>query len=192
MIDFDFSTESKPQKGCLLISEPFLADKSFSRSVIYLCDHDENGSWGFVLNNPLNNVFSDFFPDEGLAELPLYSGGPVDPMMLFYVNRLEDPIDQSTEIVEGLAIGGDFEQLKLRLKASPELVKDIRLFLGYSGWSPGQLQNEVDEKTWIVMNPTSDEIIFTPSDHELWKELLSKLGGKFKVMSGFPLDPNMN
>lgn len=192
MIDFDFSSENMPKKGCLLISEPFLADKSFSRSVIYLCDHDENGSWGFVLNNPLKNVLSDLFPKEGLSDASLYSGGPVDPLVLFYVHRLGNTLDQSTEIEKGLFIGGDFEQLKELLKNKPHSSSDIRLFLGYSGWSPGQLQSEVDEKTWVVVYPANDGLIFTPSDHKLWVELMTELGGKFKVMSGFPLDPNMN
>ncbi len=192
VIDFDFSNNNQPEAGSLLISEPFLADQYFTRSVIYLCEHNDNGSFGFVLNKYIDYEVEDLLPNELSSEMKISIGGPVDGKNLFFVHSLGDQLENAIAVDKDIFIGGDFEKLKGLLKDDPNLLKQIRFFIGYSGWSPGQLQDELEEKSWIVLNGIPSSTILSTNDENLWKTIMSKLGGKFKVMSEFPVDPNLN
>ena len=180
-----------PQKGKILISEPFLNNPEFRRSIILLSEHNENGSIGFILNKPtklkLNQVIDDF-PD---FEAPIYLGGPVQINTLHFIHRAGEIVDGSTEISDGLYWGGNFEYLKLLIEAKQVEPNDFRFFIGYSGWDEGQLEDELKLNSWIV-TATSIENIFSEEPDKLWREILKHMGKKFAILASFPENPSVN
>ncbi len=182
---------TKPEKGMFLISEPFMEDNFFKRSVVYLCEHNEDGAFGFVINNILSVSLSELLSDIENTEFSVGFGGPVNSSNLYYIHSLGDTIDGSICIHDNLFTGGDFEKLQTLINTGIVTNHDVRFFLGYSGWTPGQLEREIDENAWIVL-PSDKKDIITSTDKELWKELLSEMGGKYKVISNFPEDPSLN
>lgn len=192
MIDFNFENNDLPEAGSILVSEPFLADDFFSRSVIFLCDHHEEGSFGFVLNKFVDSRISEFineFPD---VSSKVSLGGPVDTSNLFYLHDLGESIPNSIPTSKGLYIGGDFKALTHLLKEHPDKAEQVRFFIGYSGWDKGQLSKELDQKSWIVLNNIEKDKILNTEDGDIWRRTMEELGGKFKVMSRFPLNPSDN
>ncbi len=180
-----------PEKGKFLISEPFLLDPSFKRTVVLLTEHDEEGSVGFVLNRPLDANINDALVDFPDFEAPLYMGGPVQPDTLHYIHRLGDELDNSQEIFEGLYWGGDFEKLKLLIETRHISKNDIRFFIGYSGWDTGQLEDELKWKSWIVAKATMENVFHT-NTNQLWKKVLKEMGRNYEVLSNYPEDPRLN
>lgn len=183
---------TKPQNGSLLISEPFLGDPNFERTVILLCNHsEEEGSFGLVLNRPSNLKLSDVLDiEEVVFDVDLGVGGPVQYNTLHYVHRLPN-LPQSVKLEEGLFWGGDFDLLRTMIKAGLINKEDIKFFLGYSGWTSGQLQEEIDKNVWIVNNNAANKLFNLDSD-TLWRNVLREMGGKFKVLSNYPVDPRLN
>ena len=182
----------KPQSGSLLISEPFLGDPNFERSVVLLCRHDEEeGTFGLVLNRMSNLKLSDvidLYNDSFDVELGI--GGPVQYNTLHYIHRLPH-LPQAVQLGEGLYWGGDFEMLQTMIESGIISNADIRFFLGYSGWTPGQLQKEIDENVWIVNNNAANKLFKLEAD-KLWRSVLRQMGGKYKVLSNYPVDPRLN
>ncbi|MCB9187723.1 MAG: YqgE/AlgH family protein [Flavobacteriales bacterium] len=183
--------EITPSKGKFLISEPFMQDNFFKRSVVFLCEHNAEGSFGFVLNNILTVGIGELLDELEGCEFEVGFGGPVNSTNLYYLHTAGDKINGSFEVIEGIYTGGDFDQIKTLIKTGILKEDEIRFFLGYSGWSAGQLQEELDEDSWIVADFNSKEILKTV-DKSLWKSLLDQLGGKFKMISNFPEDPSLN
>ena len=134
MIDLRPNQNQVPEKGCVLLSEPFLNDPFFKRTVVLLCEHNEDGAFGFVLNNyidvALNEVIEDFPEWRNVISI----GGPVKSGNLFYLHTLGDLIPESAMVVEGLYFGGDFEKVKELLQRGEIKQNQIRFFIGYSGW----------------------------------------------------------
>jgi putative transcriptional regulator len=192
VIDFSFSNSKLPDKGSVLISNPFMDEDYFRRSVILLCGHDEHASFGFVLTNYLDvdlHKLDPTFPD---INTRISIGGPVETQHLYYIHAFNEPIEDSMIIREGLYFGGSFEYIKLLLEKDNSNRHKIRFFLGYSGWNSGQLVRELKEKSWIVAdNLTNEEILSTTNNH-LWHHSLEKQGGHFKLMTKFPLNPGNN
>jgi len=192
VIDFNFENTNEPSIGSILISEPFIEDKYFTRSVILLYDHGEEGSFGFVLNNYIETGLKDMisnFPD---IDVRVSLGGPVDTSNLFFIHSLPEDVPDSQEIARGMYIGGKFTDVVELLTEDPSKVEFFRFFVGYSGWEVDQLNDELEEKSWLVLPPVSNEHILDSNNDDLWKELMDKLGGKFKVMSTFPKNPSHN
>lgn len=192
MIDFNFQNENPPERGSLLISEPFLVDRYFSRSVIYLCDHNQSGSFGFVLNNYVETGLKEMIEDFPDVEVRVSIGGPVDTSNLFFIHSLGDEIENSALISDGLYMGGNFQSVREILEKDQKKIDCFRFFIGYSGWESKQLESELDEKSWVVLNQTPQALILNTQKDDLWTELMSKMGGKFKVMSTFPKNPSDN
>jgi putative transcriptional regulator len=137
-----------PAAGTLLIADPFLKDPNFMRTVVFICEHQPEGSFGFVLNKkyeqPLDQLIMDF---EGFT-IPVYKGGPVQMDTIHFLHQYPEMVPGGQEVLDGIYWGGDFDMVtKLIKKGSIDLNK-IRFFLGYSGWSDGQLNDEMKEKTW--------------------------------------------
>ena len=190
----DFFTADKliaPERGDLLISEPYLPDPNFERTVIYLCEHDENGTIGFVLNRRAQARLSDVV-DEVSFDADVFIGGPVQQDTLHYIHRDVELAASSLMVLNDIFWGGSYELLLQRLNTKSILQKDIRFFLGYSGWAPGQLMDEMKAKSWIVLKGATQEMIFDWNNQELWKECLRTMGGKYRLMSNYPKDPRMN
>lgn len=192
MINFDFSNSNKPQTGSILISEPFMFDDHFSRSVVFLCEHNDKGSFGFVLNKYIETPAEDLIPEFNNNQIKISIGGPVDKSNLYFVHTLGDKLENAIPISGDLFIGGDFEQLKEIINKNPQQINRVRFFIGYSGWSPGQLQEEMDEKSWVVVDNIPSDVILDTSNDTLWKSLMKKLGGKFEAMINFPRNPSDN
>tara|TARA_B100000780_G_C21091483_1_gene439906 strand:+ start:609 stop:1199 length:591 start_codon:yes stop_codon:yes gene_type:complete len=181
----------QPGVGKVLISEPFMSDPNFSRSVVLLTEHNEDGSVGFVLNHQSDYKLSDFLPQFKDIDLPLYIGGPVGTNQLFYFHTLsEEMMPGSYPIVEGLSWGGDFNQLEFYIKNDLLKPDQVRFFAGYSGWAPDQLTDEIKEKAWIVT--LMDKEMAMKNSTDFWKETMETLGNRFKIMSQFPEDPSLN
>lgn len=180
----------KPEKGLLLIAEPFLGDPSFDRSVILLTEHNEEGSVGFVLNRPLDlriEQVMDAFP----AYKPvLYYGGPVQQNNMYYLHNKGELIPDSTEIYPGLFWGGKIAAVKEMLASGLMNETEIKFFLGYSGWGKGQLEDEMSEKSWLVTEPTLDILAANPKT--LWKDSLLNMGGDYQLWANSPSDPILN
>lgn len=180
----DFINGILPSKGSVLLSEPFLQDPHFERSVVLMCEHSDAESFGFVLNHlaavQLKDIM-DIAPDS----IPVYLGGPVANNTLFYLHTIPG-IDSSEEILPNLFYGGDITELLEMIEIDPKILVNIRFFLGYSGWGKGQLAQEIKERSWIsTMNLSLETLFFTPSD-KLWKTCMSFQGEQFKTFSIFP------
>ncbi len=188
---FSSDTWIEPERGDLLISEPYLPDPNFVRTVILICEHDENGTFGFVLNRPSESVFSDAVEEINHFDAPLYVGGPVQQNSLHFIHKRIDQLE-SKEVIPGLYWGGDFDHLLGLIDTHQINMSDYRFFVGYSGWETGQLEEELKSKSWIIYkNPTAD-FIFDTSPDQLWQEVLKNKGGKFKVIANYPQDPRLN
>lgn len=179
------------KKGALLISEPFLNDPNFERTVILICEHNESGTFGFVLNKPTILKLSDIIEEEYRLDSPVYIGGPVEQDTLHYIHILGDKLEGSTSVTNNVYWGGDFDQLKKEIDEGNVKDTDIRFFLGYSGWNPGQLQSEIDDKAWFITDADISDF-FEMDPENLWREILRKMGGEYKVISNYPTDPRLN
>jgi putative transcriptional regulator len=177
-----------PAKGKILISEPFLPDPNFHRSVILLVEHDENGSLGYVLNQPTGLVCQDLFEDFNCRET-VFLGGPVG-RDYFHMLHTYDKLEEAVEIMPGLYRGGDFEAVKFLYNEGLTDKMQFRFFAGYSGWGTGQLEEEILQKSWIVVD--GDPAFVFSSDPNLWKQVLRERGKEFAWLSNAPDDVNLN
>lgn len=182
----------KPKKGKLLIAEPTLTgDVSFNRSVVLLAEHNEEGSVGFILNKPLEYTISDLVTE---IEIPLqvYNGGPVEQDNLYFIHKVPHLIDNSIEISNGIYWGGDFDKIVDLINQKTISEDDIRFFLGYSGWSSLQLDEELSSKSWIIVKNEYESSIIQKSSVAFWKEKMMELGGDYLLWSNAPENPSLN
>jgi len=174
---FEIKNDKKAAKGRILISEPFLIDSYFKRSVVYLTEHNSEGSVGFVLNKPIELDIKDVlqdFPDIGAG---FSLGGPVNTNTIHYIHTLGDIIPNSVHVSGNVFWGGDFNYLKDLLKKKRIKPEEIRFFLGYSGWTENQLDRELEENGWLVAEIDNDSIM-NGIHPDFWKEVLKKMKGK--------------
>ena len=182
----------EPEPGDLLISQPYLPDPNFERTVVLICEHDEKGTVGFVLNRRSNSVFSDVIFDAAHFDAPLYVGGPVQHDTLHFVHKDMLEMESGKSLGERLVWGKDFNRLLTLIDTHQIDEKNYRFFVGYSGWSPGQLLEELNAKSWIVYQNKDENLIFDFSSQDLWKKVLREMGGKYRVISNYPVDPRLN
>ncbi len=188
---FKFNNSHKPAKGSFLISEPFLPDPNFERTVVLLCEHNEEGSFGFVLNKISGVALEDIIEDIKNFEEKVYIGGPVQQDTLHFIHRA-DYLEGGVDIGNGLYWGGNFEQLMVLIDTKQIKPEDFRFFVGYSGWSAGQLVEELEANSWIVAPNATPDLVFDLDNEALWKTLLKLLGGRFSIYSNYPTDPRLN
>ena len=191
MIDLNVYNSQQPEKGKLLITEPFLQNDFFSRAVILLCEHNEEGSFGFVLNNYVEIELTDF---EGLPEFEtrLSMGGPVSVKNLYYIHTLGDKLPDSIQVKDNLYAGGDFEILKEMMAANQIAHNQIRFFLGYSGWVEKQLEGELKLNSWLVTDIHDIDDIMNTDYENIWNDYMQRQGGKYKAFAHFPKDASLN
>ena len=182
----------EPEPGDLLISEPYLPDPNFNRTVVLICEHDENGTIGFVLNRKSKSVFSDVIVEAAHFNVPLYIGGPVQHDTLHFIHKDILEMESGQSLGKRLVWGGDFNRLLTRIDTHQIDKNDYRFFVGYSGWFPGQLMEELKTKSWIVCQNKDEELIFDSSSNDLWKKVLRDMGGKYSLISNYPVDPRLN
>ncbi|MEN9639592.1 MAG: hypothetical protein RLZZ262_1461 [Bacteroidota bacterium] len=190
-MDFLPRPDQTPTKGQVLLSEPFLNDPYFRRTVVFLCEHNQDGSFGFVLNNYIDVELEKIMDNMPAFEGRISIGGPVRNSNLYYLHTLGAEIAESVEIIPGVFMGGNFEHLKDLLIAGKVSKNDVRFFVGYSGWSPEQLEEEIKLKSWFVTS-VSKEIVMNSDNDDLWKSILQTMGSKGKRVANLPEDPNLN
>ncbi|MFV0604649.1 MAG: YqgE/AlgH family protein [Niabella sp.] len=181
----------KPASGTMLIANPHLDDPNFLRSVIFLCEHNQEGSFGFVLNRKSGYTIDELVPELGDFKLQVYEGGPVEHSTLHFLHQYPEEIGDSKEVVKGVYWGGNFENLIALINSRTIDIAKIKFFLGYSGWGEGQLEFEMDEKTWIVAEASAN-FVFANDEKALWKDVLNYLGGEYKLIVNAPVNPRLN
>lgn len=183
----------EPTAGRLIVAPPMLLDPNFRRTVVLLCEHGEEGSFGLILNRPLTlclgEVLDGFLGDAG--RLPLTLGGPVQPNTLHFVHAYGDAFGPAISLTPTLSWGGDFDQLTKHLHDPDADRSQLRLFLGYAGWSPGQLEAELADDDWLI-TPVRPTDVFTGHPETLWRDVLRRMGGEYALLANFPDDPRMN
>ena len=182
----------EPAKGKLLIAEPFLHDPNFARSVVFLCEHGPEGTIGFVLNQLTSLSIGDLVIqlENHPPLLGLYNGGPVQPDTLHIMHRIPDVLG-GVAVAPGIYWGGSYEILQHIIQNEKHDEKDIRLFIGYSGWSAGQLEKEMTDGAWLV-GDANEDIIFESEPENVWKKAISNLGENYSLLANMPLDPQLN
>jgi putative transcriptional regulator len=178
-------------KGQLLLDSGRLQGSFFQRTVVLICQHDAEGAFGLVLNRPTgSNADETVLTDvpENLKSAPVYLGGPVQPGALSYL--LTDSFVPDANVLPNLTLGHSLDTL-LELTREYSPTQQIKLFAGYSGWSPGQLEDEMKREAWLT-HPASLELLFETPPEQLWKTVLSRKGWEYKLLSQMPEDLSAN
>jgi putative transcriptional regulator len=177
-------------RGQLLIAGPTLLDPNFVRAVVLIGEHNEDGALGVVLNRPSETTVGEAVPDlEDLTpgDDPVHVGGPVQPSAVLVLAEYEQP-DASTQLVTGtvgfVAVDDETDRVATRLGRA-------RVFAGYAGWGPGQLEAELERDDWIIADALQDDV-FDCDAPTLWSRVLDRQGGKLRLLARMPLDPTVN
>jgi putative transcriptional regulator len=174
-------------RGSLLVAAPQLLDPNFRRTVVLLAEHGEEGSMGVILNRPSGMTVADAAPDLETyvgAEAPIFAGGPVQAtsgVILAEVTEAGDPVFEDIVLVPDLGELADVVDSAGR----------IRVFAGYAGWGPGQLDGELQREDWIV-EPARRSDVFSETPEALWGQVLERKGGQYALLARMPEDPSLN
>jgi putative transcriptional regulator len=182
----------KIETGKILLAEPFMIDPNFKRSVVLICDHTiTDGTVGFVLNKNLGLQINELLLDFPDFNSEVHYGGPVQTDSIHYIHNVGELLDNSTKVVDGVWWGGDFEKLKTLIAAQLIEPKNIRFFVGYSGWSPGQLANEMQHGSWVVSDMYANYLFKSKAD-SLWQQVMKNKGDRFEVIADMSDGVNWN
>ena len=177
-------------KGMLLFSTPALFDPNFRRTVVLVAEHGEDGAMGVVLNRPSETTVGEAVPDladVAGADSPVFVGGPVQPRAVLVLAEFDEPADAAAVVVGDLG----FARADRDLDELAETTRRARVFAGYSGWSPGQLEAELEEESWLV-EPIGDiDLLGDPTD-DLFGTALRTKGGSYRILALMPDDPHQN
>lgn len=189
--DYTKEIRKKLRIGSLILSQPFLKDDLFKRSVCLMCAHSRTeGSFGFIINKKTEYLAGDFVEElEGL-DVPVYYGGPVANDSLYFLHDNSLQIDNAKEICDGVYWGGDFPQMIEKYVERETARKHVKFILGYSGWDPGQLRKEIIEDSWIVTDGTQADVFSAAED--LWKDVMLKMGDLYQHLAELPERPELN
>ena len=176
-------------RGQLLIAAPALVDPNFRRTVVLIGEHSEEGALGVVLNRASETPVDEAVPElavlvEGMGDV--HVGGPVQPSAIVVLADFEEPPDDGALVVDSVGF--------LPAEVEPDSLGPLRrarVYVGYAGWGPGQLDDELDEGSWIV-EPALAEDVFTDDPDDLWSAVLRRKGGPFRVLAAMPPDPSRN
>ncbi len=182
---------TEPGPGILLIADPFLKDPNFKRTVVFLCEHQDDGSFGFVLNRIYDYTLNELVNNAEDLMIPVYYGGPVQMDTIHFLHQYPAEIPGGTEIMKGVFWGGDFDAALQLLRNGEADENKIRFYIGYSGWGEGQLSDELKEKSWLMAEATR-KIVFNQETAETWKDSIRLLGGDYEMLINFPIDPQLN
>ncbi len=188
---FHIVNESVAEKGTVLISEPFLSDNYFRRSIVYLTEHNDDGSLGFVLNKPLEISINEIVEDFPQADFTISVGGPVSNNTVHYIHTLGEMIPDSVPVADGICWGGDFDVIRELIRKKEVRPHELRFFLGYAGWSAKQLERELEENAWLV-GKISPRMVMQGVESESWSNILAEYNNKYRAWANFPEDPGLN
>lgn len=172
-------------RGKVLLAEPFMEDPNFKRAAILLCDHDDEGSLGFVMNKPLDVRVDELIEDFPEFDSEVHLGGPVQTDTIHYVHNVGDLLEGSVRVADGVFWGGDFDKLKFLIQQQLILSHNIRFFVGYSGWSEGQLADEMLYGSWVVADMDANYLFKIAAD-SLWKQAMYNKGNAYTVIAQMP------
>lgn len=178
-------------KGQLLLDGGRLHGSFFHRTVVLICEHNAEGAFGLVLNRLSGSTVGEMIQNEipeALKTEPLFLGGPVQTNALSYLHS--DSYLPQANVLANLSLGHSLESLS-ELGSSFSPTKQIRIFAGYAGWSPGQLEEEMKRGSWLT-HPASANLVFQPDPASLWKNILSEMGWKYRLLSQAPDDLSWN
>jgi putative transcriptional regulator len=162
-----------------------MIDGNFRRTVVYLTEYNDKGALGFILNRPLDYKVEDLVLDFPQFNDLAFFGGPVATNTIHYIHKVGHILDDSVEINEGIFWGGDFTKLKTLISEKLITEKDIRFYVGYSGWSAGQLEDEIINGAWIIAQIDSN-YIFKFKNIDLWKKVLENKGDNYEIIAQMP------
>ena len=177
--------------GNVLISEPFMNDFHFRRSVILIIDNNEEGSLGVIFNKRLTIPFNEIvqgFPD---FKADVYLGGPVETDRIFFIHTIGEMIPDSYKISDGLYWSGNINVLKSMIKMDLIKPHEVRFYVGYAGWDGGQLRNELKANTWLVGKFSSKQLL-TTMPGKMWKSFVRQMGKRYMLWDKFPVNPSEN
>lgn len=180
----------QPASGRIIISQPTLIDNIFTNSVILLAEHDAEGSFGVILNKPSDIKLSALTEQHYTFDPMVYFGGPVKVDSLFFIHSRSD-IPDSHELPNGLFWGGDPEVVRTLLEVNLITPEEIKFFIGYSGWSPGQLDAEMNQNSWLVLEHDIFNVMKEDVE-KLWRKTLLSMGEEYAPWVNFPENPNLN
>jgi putative transcriptional regulator len=181
------SEKSKYLKGQLLLDGGKLRGSFFHRTVVLICQHDAEGAFGLVLNRSSGSKVKEMIVadlPESLKSQVLFLGGPVQPAALSYLHT--DTFVPQANVLPNLNLGHSLEGL-MDLGESYSTTQKVRMFAGYAGWSPGQLEDEMKRGSWLV-HPATVDLVFNPDPESLWKIILHQKGWEFRLLSQGPDD----
>ena len=177
-------------KGMLLFSTPALFDPNFRRTVVLVAEHGEDGAMGVVLNRPSETTVGEAVPDladVAGADSPVFVGGPVQPQAVLVLAEFEEPDDAAAVVIGDLG----FARADRDLDELADSTRRARVFAGYSGWSPGQLEAELEEESWLVEPIGEIDLLGDPAD-DLFGTALRTKGGSYRILALMPDDPQQN
>ncbi|HLO90234.1 MAG: YqgE/AlgH family protein [Chloroflexota bacterium] len=184
-------TGIKPNTGRILISVPFLQDFYFKKSVVLLAEHGIDGSFGIIINKPVEVKLSDIASEFEGFDAPVFLGGPVKTDSLYFIHTRPDLIEEGVPILDGLYWGGNIDMVKNLIKQKKLDKTEIRFFIGYAGWIADQLNRELEEKAWVV-SMTNPAQVFKSNPLDMWAQTLKRLGNEYKFWVVYPPDPSYN
>lgn len=173
------------KRGKVLLAEPFMLDPNFKRAAVILCEHDEEGSVGFIMNKPLDIRIDELIEDFPDFDSEVSLGGPVQTDTIHYIHNVGDLLDGSSKVVDGVYWGGDFDKLKFLISQELILPHNIRFFVGYSGWSEGQLADELGYGSWLVADMDANYLFKSKADY-LWTQVMYNKGNAYTVIAHMP------
>ena len=179
------------RSGTILLAEPFMMDPNFKRTAVLLVDHGEEGSIGFVLNRESDVRVDELVDDFPEFDAPVYVGGPVGRDTVHYLHRKGDLLEGSDEVVRGVFWGGDYERLKFLIRQQLIDPRDIRFFVGYSGWSDDQLDQELALGSWVTARMDANYLFKSPAD-TLWSQVMDHKGNAFSVIADMEEEAKYN
>ena len=181
-------------KGFFLIANPVLPDPNFSRTVVLLCDHNEQGSFGLVINRSAEMNVSEVFANDDLLrsyQNKVFVGGPVSQSQVFYLCRSDVPLPGTEHICDNLYLGLNWDELEDVLGVLKDPQQNIRFYLGYSGWGAGQLANEMSRHSWLTC-AAKNFFVFGESEESIWTNVIRSLGKDYEYLLHAPLNPQWN
>jgi putative transcriptional regulator len=182
---------NKIKKGSLLIAEPFLKDPDFQRSVVLICEHQQEGTFGITINKPIDIAIAELIEGLEAYKNPIFSGGPVNREHIHFLHIFPHLIPGGELINDNIYWGGDFEVATQLIQNHEIDSNGIKFFVGYSGWGEGQLKKEMHEKSWLITSATKD-IVFHTTPRKIWENAVKKLDDDLHPIINYPLDPSFN
>lgn len=191
-MDIKFKNRRKARRGRVLLADPFAQDDYFGRSVVYLCEHNADGSFGFVINNYIDTNLWEIAKNFPKTDSEVSVGGPVETQNIFFLHTVGNLLEGAMEIEDGIFMGGNYDELLNLIAENKVADHQVRFFLGYSGWSKQQLEEEINEYAWIVAPVLNPLEIMDSTIPNLWEFFMKREGKNYEIFTKFPKDIQLN